>query len=317
MFNEEQKNKYLNSIGNDEDKNVLGVKSLFNNLATIEKEADVDICKFDKEMVIDALAQISGRKKSTKSWNLTTLKDYLDWCMINMYTDQNELVGVSYTDIDTSKAIRCETIPNIEYLRRIIEIGFPEINDDDVSINTIARLFALLLYSGLTKDEIVDITKDETKVDENSILKYNNKEIYIHPFVNKYIEKVLPADSIILERFGEEQYSKLLPSGKLIGCMRALDNRQRQFYNMIVKLNKLYQYNTGKYIRLTANRIYESGVYYRMLQSELDDGKVDENIIRVAFGVTEEKYTTPRIYSMQKHAVKTDYESWKKAWNYE
>jgi hypothetical protein len=308
MFNEEQKNKYLDAISDNGDKYIVGVKSLFNNLAAIEKEADVDFCKFDKDMVINALAQISGRKKSTKSWNLTVLKDYLDWCIMNGFTDQNELVGVSYSDIDTSKSIRYETIPNIEYLRRIIEVGFPEINDNDVSMNTIYRLYALLLYSGMT---------EQAKVDDNSLLRYNGKEINIHPFAKKYLDRVIATDEIVWVRFGKETYTKLLPSGKLIGCVRALENRLGNFKNMITKLNKLYQHETGKYIRLSTSRIYESGVYYRLLQKELDTGKIDEDIIKEGFDIREEKYSTQVIYASQMYNIKCDYQEWKKAWNYE
>ena len=33
------------------------------------------------------------------------------------------------------------------------------------------------------------------------------------------------------------------------------------FKNIISKLNKLYISETGKYVRLSSNRIYESGVF--------------------------------------------------------
>lgn len=144
MYNKDQKNEYLNSVSNNGEKYVVSIRSLFNNLESIEELEDKDFCHFDKEVAIDAIAQISGRKKTTKSWYLSILKDYLDWCIFNQITETNVLNGVRYSDIDASKSIRYETIPNIEYLKRVLEIGFPEINDKDVSMNTIYKLYAFL-----------------------------------------------------------------------------------------------------------------------------------------------------------------------------
>lgn len=317
LYNEEQKNKYLKGISEDNEKHVKSVLSLFNNIAGIEDDLGLDFSQLDKENTIEVLAQISGRKKATKSWNISVLKDYNNFCKYNMWTDDNALEGVSYTDIDSSKAIRVETIPNIEYLRRVLEVGLPEINND-VSMNTIYRLYAYLLYSGLTEQEIVSITKDEAKVGNGDTIRYNGKEIYIQPFLKKVLNHVRSTDEIVwIKGYGGVNYINLAPSNYLIGAVRALDNRLGNFKNIVSKVNKLYIKETGKYIRLSASRIYESGVFYRTLQSELDAGKIDEKIIIDAFDIREEKYTTQSIYQMQVYNAKKDYEAWKKAWHYE
>jgi hypothetical protein len=183
-------------------------------------------------------------------------------------------------------------------------------------MNTIYKLYAFLLYSGLTDQEIVDITKEEMKV-YNNILNYNGRDIYIHPFVKSYVDRVLPVNDKVWIKFGREMNIDLLPSGKLIGCVRALDNRIGNFKNILTKFNKTYQNETGKYIRLSATRIYESGVFYRLLQDELEKGEVNEEIIKDAFDVNVDSFNQAVSYKMRIYDIKKDYESWKKAWNYD
>jgi hypothetical protein len=316
MYNKEHKNLYLNIIAESGERYVKSVRSLFNNVANIEKEAGIDFYQFDQDNAIASIATISGRKRSTIKWNLTTLKDYLDWCKNNALIDYNVLDGIGYKDIDNNVAIRQETIPNIEYLRRIVEIGLPEINED-VSMNTIYRLYAFLLYAGLTEEEIVTITKQEAVVGSDNILKYNNKEIVLPPFLKQYLDRVIATDEIVWIRGSTTCYTKLVPSNYLIGAVRALDGRLDNFKNIVSKINKLYVKETGKHIRLSTSRIYESGVYYRLLQYELDTGKINETIILTAFNIKPDNYKSDYLFTNQVGNIKYDYTAWKKAWNYQ
>jgi len=265
--------------------------------------------------MILTIAQSCGLKKANKSRYLTQLKQYLDWCIAYNYINYNPLDSVKYTDIDAGKLIRYETIQNIEHLKQVLDIGLPEINETSVSMNTINKLYAYLLYSGMTDQEIVDITKDEAKLDDNNILTYNGKDILIQPIVKEYLNKVINSDNeIVSMKFGRETYLKLLPSDKLIGCERSPENRINNFKHVIVRSNKEYQDKTGEYIGLSSSRIYQSGVFFRLLQKELTTGVVDEDALNEAFNIREEKYSTSLIHHSQKFNAKADYESWKRAW---
>ena len=171
-----------------------------------------------------------------------------------------------------------------------------------------------LLYSGINRTRNCKYYKNEAKIGDGDTIRYNGKEIYIQPFLKKILNQVISTDEIVwIKGYGGANYTNLAPSNYLIGAGRALDNRLGNFKNIVSKLNKLYIKETGKYIRLSANRIYESGVFYRLLQSELDTGKLDEEIIKDAFNIKEENYTTQAIYQIQVYNAKADYESWKKS----
>ena len=76
-------------------------------------------------------------------------------------------------------------------------------------------------------------------------------------------------------------------------------------------------HETGKYIRLSSTRIYECGVFYRLLQIELDTGKIDKEIIKNSFNLIKGNYKNEVSFPVQLKNIVYDYTAWKKAWNYD
>ncbi|MBR0596952.1 hypothetical protein [Sinanaerobacter chloroacetimidivorans] len=319
MYREHQKNEYLNHILDNGEKYISNMRSLFQSLQEIEESTGKDFCEFTQAEAKKALASISSRKKATNAWSITALRDYINWCILNSKTPLNENVldRVRISQVDNSMALKQETVPNIEYLIRILEEGLPEINED-LSMNTIYKAYSLLLFFGFSEQEIVSMTKQEAEKWLNGSLHYGNKIIPLHPVLKKYLDKILDYDEIVwIKGKGVVCYKKLIGGNQLIGAVYNLEGRISNFRNVLSKLNRSYAAETGKSIKLSVRRIFESGIYYRLLQKELIEGALTELMMNEAFSMDRSKYKNDISYQNQLINLRDDYSAWKKAWSYE
>ena len=317
MYNEERKRKYIDEVGQQSyPQYTEQVETIFKKISVIEEERKKDYCDFNMEEAIDAVSTISTRKKTTLEWTLHNLRDYGNWCIANMYCDSNPIDGVTYKDIELDVAVKQETVPNIEYFRKIVEMSFDEINED-VSMNTIYKLFAFLLYLGLTEEEVLNITIEEASNLDGDKLHYNGRKIYIPFFVKEYIDRISKAKQIVWQKgAGDPTYRDLLESDKLIRSIYTMDSRLQNMKNALVKFNKNYMDRTGNVIKLSIVRIYESGVYYRLLEHEILGGKITAETVQRYFNIDKKDYGEERHYRVRLNNIMMDYLTWKKVWKY-
>ena len=292
------------------------VKSAFNNLEKIEVANGKDFYMFERANMIEAISSIAGRKNATKMWILSTLRDYIDWCVMQGVVDYNILNDIGAKEIKISSDIKQETLANVEHLRSALEVGFPELNDQDLSMNTLHKLYAFLLYFGFSSEEILGMKKYDAKINREGYINYSQKSVYVQPFLKDMLDKAVNQDAVIRSRgFNKsDSYTKLIKTDLLISAIRSIDYREQSFRCALTRMNKLYLQETGKYIKLTIVRIYESGMFYRLLQKEMMGNDIANDVIIQDFNVSDElgyysKHS--KIYN-----IRTDYENWKKVWNY-
>ena len=90
LFNEEQKNRFLNEKYPNESTRMTNT-SILRNVGRFENEKNKDLCKFSYEEVKELL--IGMKKKTAKSLGVayTIIMQYLDWCSLeNHYSSMNE-----------------------------------------------------------------------------------------------------------------------------------------------------------------------------------------------------------------------------------
>jgi hypothetical protein len=168
------------------------------------------------------------------------------------------------------------------------------------------RSAATLVWYGIDVKNLPDILKTDINEDEGSI---------IHPATGEQIKLSKRAMSILVSYRDAESYDSNKFGGTTLWyqqseyLFRSYKNAVfavKQLNSLVTSANKAAE-NAGKIFRW--NRIYLSGLYYRVYQYEKQHGKIDRadyDTIRVLFGMTEiESYTTKT-----KHILSSKYDEY-------
>ena len=318
MYNEELKMKFINDLPESSEqlykKNLI---NLFNRLAdTSENDIKEDFCEMSYDDAKYALAKLGGRSFKTLSWNLSRLKTYNEWCIINGHSsrDVNSLLGVKVNDIDTSLIYRREMIKSPETLSDILKTVYPEIYEDRES--NIHMMYILLLYNGLTENEAVRLEKRSIDLVNGYILSDNNKI----PMLNgtyELAERIINMNFFKVKRFGRDILLRPYDSGLLLNTTRKTPvSPKRQYNYQVSKMNETYREKTGRYIKITPLRIYESGIYNIWLNIEKSGSEIDYNeyVIKKTCGKIYQNKQEQTFNKIKKQVI-IEYNMWKKAFN--
>ncbi|WP_206459372.1 phage lytic cycle repressor MrpR family protein [Anaerovorax sp. IOR16] len=317
MYNKEQKMQFINYSLKKSDGDIENLKksweNFFNRIGKIEKDFDDDISNFSYETIMLALHLFLKGSVIYQETELSKLKLYIDWCIINGKTPntENKIEYISLNDIDVSVAYKLSMVKDEEHLNNYLDEALREVELD--TIDNLYRTYFLLLFNGIKSNDIFELKESDVNY-ENKMITFNDKSIQLYPEAFKNVSKLSSMDYYVGKIRGNKTCeTERYRMGYLIE--NTTENRDLlKIYTRIKmsRMNVVLRKKLGKTISLNSNNIYISGIFYRIHQNELLTKTVD---------ITEyvENYINPKASEASKNryinAFKTQYEIWKKAFN--
>jgi len=318
IYNLEQKMQFLKD-SNDDDSSKKAYLNLFVKLnSKVEKDFEKDVSEMNYEELKICISLLGGRDIKSIAWNISRLKQYVDWCIINGRTNtlENYLNIILPSDIDNSYIFKIETLKNAEQLEEYLnEVYLPV---EECHLTNMYRVYMWLLYDGLTNTEAVNLERDQIDL-ENGIITVGDNKIEINPIFKKLLEVTLSTSQLSRKtRNGKKMYFDLFDTKYLLrGFKETFVNREKQFGAKITQFNKDYRNITGEYIRLSPDRIYESGLYYRWHILEQSDLPIPfDDYIATEMDDKEYSIDNKYVFTMKRKDIETSYNMWKKAFGY-
>lgn len=316
MFNENLKSDFIEHYTNSAKTKVL-CESLFNSLEKYENSWNADICtrnKSELEPVIDEVVSFRSKYKMTR---LTILRNYARYCIsLKVPGTCDGILQVSPLGLNKMKKHMISNPLMLQmYLDSLYEPEFEE------TTNNIYRCFYWLAYAGVDEEDILNIKCSDVDFD-NMLVRYNglNYPIYresIPAFRNcalltqfKYLN---PNHSTVkyINRVDGDQLLKGIKSIQDIKTIRVSLSRTSK--------RKIDEGKTT--LKLSYNRVYLSGMFYRKYETEMAGISVNFNDEAAKFiaGKTY-KFDSCRKSTNQKlreisQSYYEDYQRWKLAFN--
>jgi hypothetical protein len=317
MYNENQKLQFINSLNEDE-KGKESYKILFKKLYNkAESDFDKDISEMNYDELKISIASLGSRDIKSIAWNISRLKQYVDWCIINGKTNilENHLALISASEIDNSYVFEREMLKSPEHLADVLDVVYPPV--EELHFMNMYRIYFWLLYEGFTNEEAVILRRDEVNLEDN-IIKTSNKTITPSPIFKYLLQITVPSNQLMKRTKKEKLFFDLCDSPYLLRLLKETNVlRAKQFGAKITTFNKKYKEETGQYIKLSPIRVYESGLFYRWYQLEKEN-------ISISFSEYVEMDIENKEYALKKEYVATQkakdielaYNMWKKAFGY-
>jgi integrase len=253
---------------------------------------DVPYDNLTRQDLIDMFSMSSLMTNNTFNSYKSKINDFMKWmCETGNGTDapMNQLRDIYFNDINRSEYYSKFYFRDYEDLLGYMKAAF---TGRGTEFDTF-RSAATLIWYGIDVNNLCDILKKDINEDENTV---------IHPVTGKPIKLCEIAMSVLVSYRDAESYDSNKFGGTTLRyqeseyLFRSYKNAVfsvKQFNSLVTSANKAAA-DIGKIFRW--NRIYLSGLYYRIHQYEDLNGKIDRtdyDTIKKLFGMTDiQSYTT-------------------------
>lgn len=321
MYNERQKLAFINDHTTNKT-TVYTFTRLFERLEKFESEWDVDISQQNEELITPAVQSIAGVKPQSAIAIVRNLQQYVKWCKENGIDTSDAIFNIK---IDTTEKVRRNMIASPLHLKNKMDQIFDSSYEETIDI--IYRSYFWLIFSGLKREEAIQIQKEDVHLEE-MVIKFNG---YIYPIYRESIDDLRMA--CILDKFkSKHRLHKELRNrsdGNLIlrGCGNALPISLLTFHKMITlrltrQRGRVKDSIDAANLTFPPQHIYLSGIYYRMFENERSGIPVDFNalakikvdeLISEKKAVLSKRKTYNMLVTQNAKLLAEDYEAWKYA----
>lgn len=313
FYNPEIKQKFLN----EKDETVRGTyKRLFATLKQDEERYNSDFCDFNYDTLMNVLSNRLSRGRSSKNTQLSLLRNYVAWCIAERIkkSDENPIKSLRTIDIDSSVQIRRQFLRDPEHLQKILNTVLKSETDEDAN-GVMYRMSCWLLYEGFTEDEVLELRESNVDFGNKTLTSPSgDRVIAVSDTLIKLIKQAIDLEYTVRQNphGGVNEY-ELEDSDRLFRKIKRKDST-RSKQPLRVKLSRLrnkYASDTYESISLASNRIWLSGLFYRLYQKEKSvEGLTVEDFYYNLNGVNTRDSINAKIKNNQR-----DYADWKKAYS--
>lgn len=266
MYNAEQKSRfskeYTESISVRE-----ACYSAFSAFEKYELEWDADLCTKSTEVLQPIVDELTGLRTKSIQLRLTIYQEYVRWCIKKNVPGACD--GMLHVDSSGLSKMRKQTVKNPKHLQKYLDDICDKENEKTVD-NTI-RCYYWLAYSGMDEHDIFQVRTCDVDF-ENMLIHFHGNDytiylesiqafrncVFSHQFLFNHPN--YGADKIVFrDRVDGDILIRGIRSVPSISSMRAeLSRRSKRFVD------------EGKTsLHLSYYRVWISGVFYRMYESEL------------------------------------------------
>jgi integrase len=273
LYNEEVKNRYLQTYDNEGTKNTI--RHVFSKTAITEETLRKDLYNFSLEDLIDAFKNINALTKSVVMSAGRFIKSYISFCIKNGYRDDNlnPLTGI-------------ENDWYAQWINKKLKIHysfeeFTELVEDPALINAQDQALMFLLFEGVKGEQFIELRSlkyEHINFEENEIYIANrNESIKVSDLCLKFLQKAYEQTTYYTYHNGEYKEKELLSSSFLLKNVKAGRTEPENMVSMAVFYNRLNSIKTDllELEYLTPNAISQSGQIFHSFLLYKKYGKLE------------------------------------------
>ena len=312
MFNEQQKNEFISSYTSS-GKTASFATQIFNWFEPCEEQNGADLSQLPVEVLQPVVNELTGVRTKSTELVLIILKEYVKWCGRNGYDVGNGIFNVRINSIDK---IQEQMVASPLHLRSRLDEFFDEPEKETVDI--VYRVFLWLAFAGLSDKDAICIR--DSDVDLNNLkISFNGHTYEIYKESKDDFERACK-----LTDFNFEHPHYVTRRNRAEGdiIMRGFRSPDVDLRTIRPIINKRFNGEADEHQkgRISYNRIYLSGIFYREYERERAGLGVDFSTVIAAdiqrkeqtkkYTVTKTRTLTTIANAMEKEYL-ADYEKWK------
>lgn len=319
MYNINQKNKFINAYAKTESV-AEQIRYIFKSFKKYEVEWGLDLSLQTVEKLEPVVNEVSGIKVQSTRIIIRILKDYVRWCKAEGYEVSNAIFKVK---INPLEKIRAQMVSSPLHLATKLELCFDDPKENTIDITYLA--FCWMAFSGLKDTEAVKVTADE--VDFKNLEIVHNGHTY--EIYRQSLEILRKACTLTEFEYKHPKYSIAKKRAEGNAILRGIRSSEPNLATIKPLINKKLSEKTDdfegedtKVYKLSYNRIYLSGVFYRAYQRERAGLKfsfyptvqreMDVQETRGGYSLSSTSSLDSVASTMEKN-LKDNYENWKAA----
>lgn len=252
MYNAEQKTRFIKSFTTSAATREEALR-FFNALEPFEQRWGADICTRSEEEVKLVLADQMGIKNRSAHMRMYIIREYGKWCVGNQIPGAATVLQ-NLQDVGIER-IKQTTLRNPRHLQSWLDlICLPESSQ---TADNAVRVYCWLGYAGLSDQEAITVKSSEVDF-RRQVICHRGREYPI------YRESLAAMHNCVeLESFKRRR----IPGNILIRGVRS----EPTVLSLRVELTRKKRHLVGtpmEQMDISYNRIWRSGIYYRMYEDE-------------------------------------------------
>ena len=313
MFNPELKEQYIEDSNYTETRENIA-RQIFGVTEKYEEQWGSDICTRSVTELQPVVDVVAGYKKHSCETTLSYLHTYCRWCLDHNVAGATDAL-LQIKGVTDSK-LKAQMVPNPNGLQEYLNDVFEPENHRKLD-NTF-RCFYWLAYSGLEEEDAYTVRASEVDF-VRMLIKHNNREYPIY-------EEALPAmmNCVVLTAFSSNSVrcssDAILQRGDgdvLIRGTKPITTKAtlKPFLSRI----STKAVSDGKtQLKLSYNRVRDSGMFYRMYQREQEGFRVSFSAVALEYLREKNKDNPDKVISRleinrKSSSYLSEYKRWKKA----
>lgn len=281
--------------------------SAFTAFEKYEEQWGADLCTQPTEVLQPVVDKLLGLRSKSIQLRLTIYQEYVKWCIKNEVPGACD--GMMRVDSSGLNKMRKQTVKNPRHLQRYLD-EICDAESDETTDNTL-RCYYWLAYAGMDEQDIFQVSAKDVDL-SSMVVRFNNAEYPIYREAIQAIKNCMnltqflykhpnyAADKIVYrDRADGDMLIRGIRSTPSISSMRAeLSRRSRD------------RIQNGKTeLQLSYYRVWISGIFYRMYESELAGAEPD-------FFSLVERLTEGKTYKLDSGRNTVGAKQRKLAWEY-
>ena len=275
MYNEERKHKFIATYTKSINTSKIAC-IVFEAIAPYEETHEKDMCSMTIEELQPVVNNILGLRASSKWMGITIMREYVRWCVANKLPGScNSIMEVDLLGIDK---IKVQMVASPLHLQKYLNEVFD--SEDEETIDNIYRCFFWMSYSGMAEEYAISVESENVNLPKLYI-SHDEKEWPIY-------KEAVPAfqNAINLTHFAYKHpnYLELIFRERVVGTniMRGIKANIKILTIRSTLSRKITDaHKRGKSSQqLSYNRIWLSGLFYRMY--ELERAGIPPNFSEIA-----------------------------------
>lgn len=325
LFNEDLKMEFELDYCPSE-KHRPNVHKVFKRFTAVEADLGKDLYDFSKQELQDAISNCGAISTVLIQYTIGVLRAYKKWCC-----DRNlgHHVDIDSLDTDLLEKLREHVFMNPAHLKRILDIIFPNPNEEHVY--HLYRAYYWLLYMGLYEDEAARVKENQVNLPDHIIYRDApfNKTVQIIPEALSDIRAAYTLEGLLETRrtkygtVAKTMRARAKGSEILRGKYRKDVSSTQSFPDTCRRMtltriaDVLNEENRNVIVFPTVMYVRRSGIYYRAWRREMASGCVsfedviDDDMLHDNHHVSEYNPVS-RIRSSGNNVYLKEYIRWKK-----
>lgn len=309
MYNEEWKNKFIESSGYKESTKD-SIRFTLEKAGKYEKEFDTDMSSMSDEQLGYVIDNIYGVSKSSFKSIKAYINSYIEWCIKNVDCARDSGTSSLSPGKSAFAKFKTQMVMSPKHLQSILDCVFDP--EEMGTYDNLYRLYFWCAFSGIPEKDLPNLTGKNFSLETQTII-YDGKE---HIIYRESIPSI--KNSINLSEFVyyHPNYTKPITRARVDedSVFRGIKNglNLSTFKPMVSKRVTESINDKRNTVRLSYAKIQKSGMFYRVYEDELIGIPPSFADYAIEVAASNGKITNERDVLPIKQRLKGDYSLWKK-----